>query len=398
MLRKQGYKFEAMPDGEQLRNVRRFAGACRFVYNKGLALNKQRYEAKEKRLGYAGLCALLPSWKIEHPWLSDVPAQALQQSLKDLQCAYTKFFNKRANFPTFHKKGRKDAFRIPQGFELDSANGRIWVPKLGWVRYRKSQDVLGEPKNVTVSTKAGKVFVAIQTEREVERPMHPITWAVGIDWGVVNFVTMSNGEVVDQLAPLKKNAKKLVKLQRRLARKKKFSQNWKKAKAKVTKWYSHIANIRKDFVHKTSNDISKNHAVVIVEDLQVSSMSKSAKGTKAKHGKNVKAKSGLNRSILDASPFELRRQLEYKTLWRGGLLVPVPPQNTSLRCPECAHTAKENRTTQAKFVCVKCGFSANADFVSACNIREAGLALLACGEDGLLDASAKQEPTEGIPA
>jgi len=100
-------------------------------------------------------------------------------------------------------------------------------------------------------------------------------------------------------------------------------------------------------------------------------MSKSAK-------KNVKAKSGLNRAILDASPFELRRQLEYKTLWRGGLLIAVPPQNTSLSCPECGHVSAENRKTQAKFVCVECGFSANADSVAACSIREAGLASLAC--------------------
>ena len=95
MLRKQGYKFEAHPNGEQLCNLRRFAGACRFVYNKALALNKERYEKKEKRLGYAGLCALLPKWKTEFAWLSDVPAQALQQSLKDLERGFTNFFEKR---------------------------------------------------------------------------------------------------------------------------------------------------------------------------------------------------------------------------------------------------------------------------------------------------------------
>ena len=94
VLRVQGYQFEAMPNGEQLRNLRRFAGSCRFVYNQALALNKQRCENKEKRLGYAGMCALLPSWKTAHPWLSDAPSQALQQSLKDLERAYTNFFQK----------------------------------------------------------------------------------------------------------------------------------------------------------------------------------------------------------------------------------------------------------------------------------------------------------------
>ena len=203
----QGYQFEALPNGEQLGNLRRFAGSCRFVYNQALALNKQRYENKEKRLGYAGMCALLPSWKTAHPWLSDAPSQALQQSLKDLERAYTNFFQKRADFPDFHKKGRKDSFRIPQGFEVDSSNGRISLPKVGWMRYRKSRDIEGQPKNVTVAIVAGKVFVSIQTEREVEPVMHPSTSLVGVDWGVVNFVTMSNGEVVGQCAPLEQHAR-----------------------------------------------------------------------------------------------------------------------------------------------------------------------------------------------
>jgi len=177
---------------------------------------------------------------------------------------------------------------------------------------------------------------------------------------------------------LKKFLPRLAKLPRRMARKKKFSSNGKKAKRRVTRLHSKIANIRKDFLHKSSKDISKNHAVVFVEDLQVKNLRASSKGRKAKPGKRVTQKSGLNRAILDARPFELRRQLAYKTPWSGGLLVSVPPQNTSRRCPECQHTAAENRKTQAKFVCGECGFSAHADFVGAVNIKEAGLALLAC--------------------
>jgi putative transposase len=205
---------------------------------------------------------------------------------------------------------------------------------------------------------------------------------------------MSNGEVIEQLQPLKKFLPRLAKLQRRMAGKKKFSNNWKKAKRRVTRLHSKIANIRKDFLHKSSNAISKNHAVVFVEDLQVKNMSASSRGTQAKPGKRVTQKSGLNRSILDASPFELRRQLEYKTQWSGGLLVAVPPQNTSRKCPECQHTAAENRKTQAKFFCVECGFSANADFVGAVNIKEAGLALLACSQPSPDARASCQEPTE----
>jgi len=390
-LRLQAFKFELRPHGEQLRNLRQFAGSCRFVYNKALALNAERYQKKEKRLGYAGLCALLPNWKMEHEFLSNVAAQALQQSLKNLERAYTNFFQKRADFPKFKKKGQRESFRIPQAFEIDNQNGRIKLAKLAWMRYRKSQDILGEASNVTVSESCGKWYVSVQTEREVETPQHPSTSAVGMDWGVVNFVTLSDGEVVEQCQPLKKFLPKLAKLQRRMARKKKFSKNWRKAKACITKLHTKVANIRKDFVHKVSNDISKNHVVVVIEDLQVKNICKSAT-------KKVAQKSGLNRSILDASPFALHRQLEYKTQWQGGVLVSVPPQNTSRKCPECGHVSAENRKSQAKFVCVECEFSANADFVAAVNIREAGLASLACSQPSSDVRASCQEPTEGIPA
>lgn len=230
---------------------------------------------------------------MEHEFLSNVPAQALQQSLKNLERAYTNCFQKRADFPKFKKKGQRESFRIPQGFEADNQNGRIKLPKLGWMRYRKSQDVLGEASNVTVSESCGKWLVSMQTERGIETPQHPSTSAVGMDWGIVNFVTLSDGEVVDQCQPLKKFLPKVAKLQRRMARKKKFSKNWRKAKACITKVHRKVANIRKDFVHKVSNSISKNHVVVCIEDLQVKNMSKSATKKRAQ-------KSGLSRSILDA--------------------------------------------------------------------------------------------------
>jgi putative transposase len=398
MLRRQGYKFEAQPNGEQLRNLRRFAGACRLVYNKALALNKEMYEKKENPLGYTDLCALLPRWKTEFVWLCDVPAQALQQSLKNLERGFTNFFEKRADFPEFHKKGRKDSFRIPQGFEVDNQNGRIKLPKIGWMRYRKSREIAGMPKNVTVTLVNGKAFISIQTEREVETPMHPSESSVGLDWGIKRFYTLSNGEYREQLAPLQQFAEKVAKLQRVLSRKKKFSKNWKKAKFKVSKLHNQIANIRKDVVHKSSNDLSKNHAVVFVEDLCIRNMSKSARGNQEKHGKNVKRKAGLNRAVLDSSPFELRRQLHYKLTWRGGLLVAVPPQNTSRRCPACGMVSTENRKTQEKFTCVQCGFTANADFVAAVNIKEAGLALLACSQSSAEVRPSCQEPAEGIRA
>ncbi|KAL0980744.1 transposase [Haemophilus influenzae] len=116
--------------------------------------------------------------------------------------------------------------------------------------------------------------------------------------------------------------------------------------------------------------------MIYVEDLQVSAMSKSAKGTEEEHGKNVKQKSGLNWAILDQSWFEFRRQLDYKTQWLGSFIVAVPPQNTSRTCPYCGYTAKENRQTQADFECVECGYTENADVVGALNILERGRAIV----------------------
>src|SRR5260370_38313419 len=164
-----------------------------------------------------------------------------------------------------------------------------------------------------------------------------------MDWGVVNFVTLSNGEVVDQCQPLKEFLPKLAKSQRRLAKKKKFSKNWRKAKARITKLHSRIANIRKDFVHKVSNDISKSHVVVCIEDLQVKNMSKRAT-------KRVAQKSGLNGSVLDDSPFELRRRLEYKTQCQGGLLLPCPQQIASWKGQHGGAASTGNGNSSHKYV------------------------------------------------
>jgi putative transposase len=398
MERRQAFKFELRPNGGQRKQMLRFAGSCRFVYNKALAIQKEMYDLTKRSHTRFQLDKLLTLWKQETPWLSETPAHALQQTLVDLDRAYTNFFKKRADFPKFHKKGQRSSFREsdPKCIALDQANSRIRLPKIGWVRYRNSRDVLGQVKNVTVSESCGKWFVSISTLREVETLQHPSTSSVGLDWGVVNFVTASDGSVVDQCQPLKQFLPKLARLQRRLARKKKFSQNWKKAKQCITKLHSKVANIRKDFVHKVSTDISKNHAVVFVEDLQVKNMSASAAGTKDKPGRMVAQKSGLNRSILDASPFELRRQLEYKLLWNGGSLFAVPPQNTSRKCPKCQHASGENRKSQSKFQCVNCGFSANADWVGSWNVKEAGLALLACSSSSGAVSPSCQEPTEAI--
>lgn len=385
MRRLQAFKFELMPTGEQQRQMRRFAGSCRFVFNKALALQKDRYERGEKKLGYEALCKGLTGWRngLETPWLSNAPIHPLQQTLKDLERAYSNFFAKRADIPRFKKKGQGDSFRYPdpKQIKLDQDNGRVFLPKLGWLRYRSSRDVLGTVKNITVSHNSGKWFVLIQTEREVEQPV-PSGDAVGIDMGVARFATLSDGTFVAPLGSFKRHQDRLRKAQQSMSRKQKFSNNWNKEKARLQRIHSRIGNARRDFLHKTSTAISQNHAMVCIEDLRVRNMSKSAAGTTEKPGRNVRAKSSLNKSILDQGWFEFRRQLDYKLAWNGGWLVAVPPQYTSRTCPCCGHVSADNRQTQAQFLCVECGFEENADLVGAINVLRAGHARFACEVSG----------------
>lgn len=399
MERLQAFKFALQPNGEQQRNMRRFAGSCRFVFNKALALQQERREQGEKNLSYAGLCKVLTEWKAqpETIWLKETHSQPLQQTLKDLERAYVNFFEKRADFPRFKKKGMGDSFRFPQGCKLEQTNSRIFLPRLGWLRYRNSRPVLGDVCNVTVSQSGGKWFVSIQTRREVETGQ-PQGGIVGLDMGIARFTTLSDGSHYDPLNSFKKHQQRLKRYQRRMARKVKFSANWKKAKAKVTQVHIDIGNARKDYLHKASTIISQNHAIVCIEDLQIRNMSKSSKGNVEQHGKKVAQKSGLNRSILDQGWGEFRRQLDYKLAWRGGHLIAVPPHNTSRTCPACGHISDENRQTQAKFECVECGYENNADYVGAINVLERGQRLLACGELAQSGRSAKQELAEASQA
>lgn len=168
----------------------------------------------------------------------------------------------------------------------------------------------------------------------------------------------------------------------------KFSNNWKKAKARITKLHQRVAHTRNDFLHKTSNAISKNHAMVVIEDLKVTNMSKPASGTIETPGRSVKAKSGLNKSILDQGWGEFRRQLEYKQAWLGGEVLAVNPRNTSRTCPACEHVCAENRKTQSQFECVECGYTEHADLNAAINILRAGHARLACEVNGAVMPSA----------
>ena len=422
------YKFRLEPNAEQELVLNKLLGSARFVWNQILAVSFEML-ANNERINKVNLVNKIPELrkKPECAFLENSSnGVSLQQKVRDLGDAWGKFFNKkeqaklkqkpfRAKKPRFFKlsdgvevqlrplmprfKKKSDGYdsiRIVQFGRYCWVKGnQVKLPNdIGVVKFRKSQNIVGEIKNVTISKHVGKWYVSFGAENTVEAPVHPSKSAVGIDLGVKKLITTSSGQVFDPINSFKANQVKLARLQRKLRKKNKFSQNWKKLNLKINTLHHHIANIRHDYLHKVTTTLSKNHAMIVVEDLKVANMSKSAKGSIEEKGKNVKAKSGLNKSILDQGWSMLVNMLVYKQQWRGGLLVKVDPKYTSQTCSSCGHVAKENRLTQANFSCVECSFGENADINASRNILAVGHTVLSveggCGKGRL----AKQKASE----
>ena len=364
------YRLEPTP--EQAEAFAQWAGACRFVYNCGLEQRRDWY--RHTKLSFAQQCREVTEARAAFDWLAAVPVHALQQALRDLDAAYQRFFAKLGGYP--RPRDRNDTFRLPDpsylGFKrLSKRRGAIKVPKLGWIKCRDWRPLGGELRNVTIRRKAGHWYAAIQWQREIADPAPKNGPAVGIDRGVAVFAALSDGTKIAPLNPFRRIETKLAKMQVRLARKTKFSANWRKLKAKINRVHSHASNARKDFLHKRSIEIAENQGVVKIERLNVRGMSASAKGTVEDPGRNVRAKSGLNKSILDQGWYAFATMLRYKLAERGGRLEEVPAAFTSQTCAKCGGVDHENRVDQATFSCRHCGHEANADVNAAINILQA---------------------------
>ncbi|SNT69909.1 RNA-guided endonuclease InsQ/TnpB family protein [Psychrobacter sp. LV10R520-6] len=405
------YKFRLEPNSEQEVILNNLVGSARFVWNQMLAISLEMF-AKNEFINATNLVNKIMDLKNNPDFgflKTHSNAVSLQQKVRDLAAAWSRFFdpkvharlkeNKkkprkpkffkradgseiqlRALMPRFkHKSDGCDSIRLVQFDKYCRVEGnRVKLPNgIGLVKFRKSQAIIGTIKNVTLSKKSGHWYVSFGTEKALlENPIHPSKSALGLDMGITKLLTTSSGQYIKPKNSFKANQIKLAKLQRRLSKKVKFSENWKKQNRKIQKLHHHIANIRHDYLHKVTTTLSKSHAMIVVEDLKVANMSKSASGTTVQKGRNVKAKSGLNKSILDQGWHMMTVMLEYKQQWRGGLLIKVNPRYTSQTCSKCKHVAKESRRTQAKFECVKCMYVANADFNAARNVLAAGHAVL----------------------
>jgi putative transposase len=390
------YRLEPAPNQENL--LARAVGCVRFVWNRALAIQKSYLHNDCGILSYVDMAKCLTTWRNSEAFgfLSESPIHPQQQTLKFLDRALKDAFDKNSakKFPTVKKKWRHDSMRYPDPDQIkidlkpQDTDGRrllpkIFLPRIGWVKFRKSCIIGGEVRNVTVSRSGGHWYVSIQTEKEVSNPVHPSTTAVGGDMGVANLLTLSDGTVFMPVTAYRDAQKKLAKEQRKLAHKVKFSANWKKQKAKITRLHQRIAEMRKTILHQVSTIISKNHALVVLENLKVGNMTASAKGTVGQPGRNIRQKSGLNKSILDQGWGMLKRMLGYKLQWSGGMLILVDPAYTSQTCSVCGHVDAGNRPDQKTFRCLHCGHEDHADVNAARNILARGLQSTA-GHAGLV--------------
>jgi len=379
VLIRQGFQYTAFPKPQREALVRRWVGCRRFVFNEALAFQRAEIAAGRGRPTYVALCARLPKLRAMHPWLAEPPAQALQQALKDLSRAWNLKYACRFGAPRFKRRGQGDTIRFPQGCSYDAASGEVRIPKLGSVRLRHSRPTMGKLKSVTLRFEGKHLVVSLQTEREVDIRPSDSAGEVGLDFGAATSIMPSAGSPITLPARIGWYERRMRHLQQTVSRKRKGSNNRRKAVARVAQCHRRISAIRRDFLHQETTRLVRGNALIVIEDLQVKRMTASAAGTAATRGKNVRQKAGLNRSILRNGWGMARLMLEYKAAWCGANLVAVPPAYSSQRCNRCGDIRARNRRTQARFECVACGHTENADRNAACNILLRGKEMIARG-------------------
>lgn len=361
---RKAYKVRLYPTEQQEQILFRTVGACRWVYNYYLALQINAYFQTGKAIPYADLSRDLTKMRNsdEYPWLKETQYTPLQQSLRRLDVAYSRFYRKQANLPVFHsKRHAHQSFSKPIDWRIDGS--RIVVQRDLRLKFRGTlppeSAIL---KSITVSVAStGKWYAAIQVIEKVEQPK--LSGSVGIDLGLTHTAITSDGQKFDNLTIAKKRAKRLKYLQQSLARKQKGSNRRAKAKLEVARLHEKIANQRMNHLHQVSSAITgKNHALIAVEDLAVANMLKN------RH---------LSKSISDVAWGELLRQLEYKQAWKGGQFVKIerffPSSKT---CNNCQYVSESMPLSVRWWDCPSCGMSWDRDVNAAKNILKQAEALL----------------------
>ena len=350
------YKFRIMPTKEQKNKLDRMFGCSRFVWNYFLDLNNKMYlEAKEKGLkkkylNYYDCANKLTELKKEYEWLKEAITQSLQQTLKDLDISYNRFFKKQSGFPNFKSKKNKQSFRIPQRFEIK--NNRIYFPKFReGIKAIIHREVKGNIKYATISkTKTGKYFVSIITDFEVVKERTSAN-QIGIDLGIKDFVVTSNGERYN--LPIKEDSK-LRFLHRQLSKKVKGSNNRNKARLKLARKYEKIGNKIQDFQHKLSDKLCKENELIAIEDLNIKRMVKNH---------------CLAKSISNQSWYSFITKLEYKSKRYGGRIEKTNRFYPSSKiCNNCGYINQDLELKDRQWVCPNCKSNIDRDINASKNI------------------------------
>ena len=367
------YKFRIYPNAEQKILLAKHFGSCRFVWNYFLNQRKEYYinnkeniEAKRIKgcLNYYDNSKDLTKLKKQDgfQWLNECNAQSLQATLKHLDSSYKMFFRKTHQFPKFKNKNNKQSFTIPQFFKLE--NNKIYFPKFKiGIKVKEHRKLDGKFVVATISKNCNnQYYVSIIVEKEV-KTLDNLQKAIGIDLGIKDFATCSNGVVYENIKPLKRKMKKLKYLQRQLSKSNKSSGIRKKRQLKLAKYHLKISNIRKDYLHKITNQISNENQIICLEDLAVSNMMKNHK---------------LAQAISDVSWHEFKRQLEYKCKWKGRQLVIIDRFFPSSRMCDVCNTINQNLTLKDReWTCDNCKTTHDRVLLASRNILRQGLNIAA---------------------
>ena len=352
------YKVRMEPTARQSDELLRMADTARFVWNWALARCQTFYRQNQRSISPGRLSNELTELKSQRRWLYDFDAQSLQQVLQNLRQAYRNHFNPKAHsdFPKFKtKKNPRQSFRIPQRVVL--REGKVYVPKLGWVKIRQSQPINGETKSATFKrTATGKWYVTLVSEFEVSECKQPVTRVVGGDLGLETYLTLSDGSEVENPRFLRRYAKKLRLAQRKLSRKAKGSRNRAKARLRVAKVHERIANLRRNFSHQVTHRLMQ-YPALCLEHLSILGLSKTK----------------LAKSMLDAAFGEVLRQWKYKSVWHGTYALQADRFFASTQiCSACGYQNKNVHLSDREWTCPSCESQHRRDRNAAQNLAENG--------------------------